>query len=165
VLLTFITLMPGDLNLRRHVELFGEIVSRIIKQEKTFEVEYVFELAASEFSGSGSMAAVLMKHSMKAPVLADRLLQFCQQKNRELSRLLRTLAKNYKTVKFYDMCCEIAARLQQRPDQLVELFRSFVKPQVLKDIARDMMYCEGERVVKALLQNPKTNFTGTLNAE
>jgi len=165
MLLHFIVLMPGDLNLRSHIELFGELVGRIIRLEKTFELDYVFELTALEISGSGSMAAVLMKHPAKAAVLAEKLLAFCQQKNRELSRLLKTLAKNYKTLKFYDMCCELAGRLQQRPDQLVELFRSFVKPQVLKDIARDIFYCEGERVVRALLASPKTNLTGTLTAD
>ena len=32
-------------------------------------------------------------------------------------------------------------------------------------MARDFLYFDGERVVKAILQNPKVNFTGTLNAE
>jgi len=31
VLLHFIVLMPGDLNLRSHIELFGELVGRIVR--------------------------------------------------------------------------------------------------------------------------------------
>lgn len=143
ILLHFIVLMPGDLKLTRHIELFGELVERLVRVEKTFDLDYLFELTALELSGSGSMAAVLMKHSIKAAALAEKLLHFCQQKNRELSRMLRTLVKNYKTVKFYDMCCELVARMQQRPDALVEMFRNFVKVQLLKDIARDMLYVDG----------------------
>lgn len=105
MLLNFIALIPGDLNHNQHVELFGELVNRIVGQEQNVDLDYLFELVALEFSGSGGMAAVLSKHSVKAGVLADKLIQFCQQKGRELSRMLKTLVKNYKRVKFYDICC------------------------------------------------------------
>jgi hypothetical protein len=84
-----------------------------------------------------------------------------------LPKLLRILAKNYKTVKFYDTICEIASKLhsKQQNDQIIELFKNFAKPVLLKDMARDIFYFEGEQAVKSLLASSKTQFTGTLSAD
>jgi hypothetical protein len=78
MLLNFITLIPGDLKANNHIVLFNEYVNRIVKLEKTFQLEYVFNLISLELSGSGSMAAVLSKMSIMAAVLADKLITYCQ---------------------------------------------------------------------------------------
>jgi hypothetical protein len=78
MLLNFITLMPGDLKVNNHIVLFLDYVNRIAKLEKTFQLDYVFDLTSLEYSGSGSMAAVLSKMSIIATVLADKLINYCQ---------------------------------------------------------------------------------------
>lgn len=92
--------MPGDLKSQNHIVMINDIVKEVCGSAN-LELNYLLDLVATELSGSGSMAIVLVKYNWNSVTIAEGILQYSSFRKVELSKLLRILSKNYKTVKFH----------------------------------------------------------------
>lgn len=71
----------------------------------------MFDAVRADFPGSGAMGPVLSKLSITANAIAESLIQYCQQKAVDLSKMFIILTRHYKTIKTYDVIYEVSMKL------------------------------------------------------
>lgn len=105
----------------------------------------MFDAVRADLPGSGAMGPVLSKLSIQANLIADSLIQYCQQKAVDMSKMFVTLTRHYKTIKTYDVIYDVAMKLSVKmmTGVIQELIIGFAKKVLLRDMARDIFFPEG----------------------